>query len=222
MMGPEPLILPRGVRLVRPDEIPEGASADWAPRVEEAHRTTITTGYTRREVEGEEFTTVFEANVHAPDLWRVFAALVNALLPAAAAPIAGMKSEDPILGDYTTREAALRVLEHYQDPLVHDGFLEFGCIYQRGGRTEEVFVMAPKFMRIWTNTPERAEEVLEAHGIVKIDELRFVDEFPHVSEAQRYKGESPAWAIVLEELGIELFILPPPPPPEDEREEWQS
>ena len=219
-MGPEPLILPRGVRLVRPDEIPDGAPGDWAPHVEEAHRTSITTGYTRRDVTGEEFVAVIEANVHAPDLWRVFAALVDALLPAAAAPIAGMKDEDPILGDYTTRQAALRVLEHYQDPLVHDGFLEFGCIYQRGGLTEEVFVMAPKFMRIWTNRPERAQEVLEAHGIVQVRALRFVDEFPHVSEAQPYKGESSGWAVVLEELGIELFILPPPPVPEDETDTW--
>ena len=220
-MGPEPLILPRGVRLMRPDEIPNGAPGDWAPHIEEAHRTSITTGYTRRDVTGEEFSAVIEANVHAPDLWRVFAALVNALLPAAAAPIAGMKREDPILGDYTTRQAALRVLEHYQDPLVHDGFLEFGCIHQRNGLTEEVFVMAPKFMRVWTNQPERAQQVLEAHGIVQVGELRFVDEFPYVSETQPYKGESSGWAVVLEELGIELFILPPPPMPDDETDSWR-
>ena len=188
-----------------------GAPSDAAARVAEAHRTQVTTGYvriTRPEAVG--YTHVVEANVHATELWTVFAALTEALLPSVAAPIVGVIDEDPILGQYTTKAAALASLAPYADSLAHDGFLEFGCMFQRAGRTEEVFVPSAKFLRIWTNQPDVAATVLEGHGIPEHPALRFIDEFPLVREAQEFQGRQSGWYAVIEELRRSFASLPEP------------
>jgi hypothetical protein len=211
-MHPEPLTFPRGVRYPRIDEIPGGSPSDAAARIAEAQRTPITTGFLRIDrPEAQGYSSVVEANVQPADLWRVFVDLVNALLPAAAAPIVGIIDEDPELGDYTARQAALDVLAPFKDMLVHDGFLEFGCMFQRAGRTEEVFVPSAKFLRIWTNHPERAERVLNRHGIPNVPQLRFIDEFPLVREAQPFGDTESGWFTVVEALRPRFHDLPEPP-----------
>ena len=76
-MTPEPLIFPRGVRYPRTDEIPGGAPDNAADRVADSAWTPVTTGYARIDLDGTKgYNAVLEANVHAPDLWRVFTALV--------------------------------------------------------------------------------------------------------------------------------------------------
>ena len=211
-MLPEPLILPRGVRYPRLDEIPGGAPSDAAARVAEAQRTPITTGFVRIDrPDAQGYSSVVEANVHASNLWTIFVDLVNTLLPEAAAPIVGVIDEDPELGQYTRRQAALDVLAPYAEFLVHDGFLEFGCMFQRAGHTEEVFVPSAKFLRIWTNHPDRAEGVLTRHGIPNLPGLRFIDEFPLVREAQPYGDTDSGWYPVIEELREKFRALPEPP-----------
>jgi hypothetical protein len=135
---------------------------------------------------------------------------VSALLPDAAAPIVGIIDEDPVLGHCTTREAALAVLAPY-DSLVHDGFLEFGCIFHRSERTEEVFVPSAKYIRIWTNRPDRAEAVFREYGISNVPDLRFIDEFPLVREAQPFDGQESGWYPVIEARRSQLRGLPDPP-----------
>jgi hypothetical protein len=180
--------------------------------VAEAQLTPITTGFVRIDrPDAREYSAVVEANVHATSLWQVFVDLVNELLPDSAAPIVGIIDEDPVLGDYTRRDAALGALAPYADMLVHDGFLEFGCMFQRDGRTEEVFVPSAKFLRVWTSHPERAAQVLERHGIPHVPGLRFVDEYPLVREAQPYGGPGVGWYAVLEELRVKLHALPEAP-----------
>jgi hypothetical protein len=194
------------------EEIPGGAPSDAATRVAEAQRTPITTGFRIEPREGAGFSAVVEANVQPTHLWAVFVDLVNELLPAAAAPIVGVIDEDPELGDYTTRQAAIDVLSPYADALVHDGFLEFGCMFQRAGRTEEVFVPSAKFLRIWTNHPERVERVFRRHAIPHVAALRFIDEFPLVRQAQPFGDTESGWYPVIEALRHRLHDLPEPPP----------
>ena len=211
MPQPEHLIFPRGVRFPRSDELPAGSPGDAEERLAEVAANPLTTGYVVKAITGQGYTAVIEANVHAPKLWSVFSALVSALLPTAAAPIVGVGGEEPILGPYTTRDAAVAVLEPYRDSLTNDGFLEFGCIFQRGGKTEEVFVRAAKYLRVWTNTPERAIKTLEDHGIPLQPGLRFIDEYPRVSEALPYGGETSGWYPVCEELRTKFAELPARP-----------
>jgi hypothetical protein len=206
----EPLEFPRGVRYPTVDEIPGGAPSDAAARLVDAQITLVTTGYVRLDREDVAgYSAVVEANVQPANLWHVFQSLVVALLPDVAAPIVGAIDEEPLLGAYTSRDAALAVLAPYADALVHDGFLEFGCMFQLRGVTEEVFVPSAKFIRIWTNTPARAEAALEAAGIPSVHNLRFIDEFPLVREAQPFAGQTSGWFAVLDELRIAFLALPP-------------
>jgi hypothetical protein len=210
-MAHEPLLLPRGIRYPHAEEIPAGAPADANDRVAEAQRTVVTTGYVRNDHDGTAgYTAVVEANVHAADLFRMFSELVAALLPSVTAPMVGVIDEDPLLGKYTHRSSALAVLAPYADPLTHDGFLEFGCIFQHRGRIEEVFVPSAKFIRVWTNSPESTEAVLVRNGITAHPALRFVDEFPLVREAQPFAGATSGWSVVLDELREKFAQLPDP------------
>lgn len=212
MTNPEPLIFPRGLRFPRLDELPAEVPSEWNAGMAAAVIAKITPGYVIHTGPANRgFTAFIEANVHAPALWEVFVALCHALLPAGASPIIGQIDEEAILGDYTTREAAIDVLAPYADALVNDGFLEFGCMFQRLGRTEEIFVPSAKFLRIWTNKPEVATRVLDAHGIHHVPDLKFIDEFPLVREVQPFRYHQRGFEAVLEELGADFQQLPPRP-----------
>ena len=203
----EPLEFPKGVRFARAEEIPlprDEALADLA-------NARVTTGYIRKSVAEKGYSDVIEANVHASNIWAVFEALVEAIVPLAAAPIVGVKDDDPILGPYTTRSAALGVLRPYREALQHDGFLEFGVIFQLRGRTEEVFVDSVKYLRIWTNHPEDVIRVLEGNGIPSVPDLQFIDEFPRVSQALPYDGQESGWFPIIEALKAQFDSLPEPP-----------
>lgn len=212
MIQSGPLIFPRGIRFPRLDEVPDGAPSDSDALMAAALIAKITPGYRLHPVApGRSFSGYIEANVHAPQLWDVFVALCRALLPAGAAPLVGQIDEDTILGDYTTREAAIGVLAPYADALVNDGFLEFGCMFQRTGHTEEIFVPSAKYLRIWTNQPKIATRTLRAHGIQHVPDVKFIDEFPLLREVQPYRSQHVGFEAVLEELAPKLHQLPPRP-----------
>lgn len=204
---PEPLIFPAGVRFPRDDELPRGYEEERG-RIATAR---ITTGWTRKDVEGKGFSAYFEANVHAPRLWSLVRDLGNAILPEAAAPIVGLKDEDPVLGPYTTREAAIGVFEPFTEFLQHDGFLAFGLIFQRSGRTEEVFVESVKYLKIWTNRPEIVQAILLEHGLPQVPNLQFIDEYPRVSESLRTAEGNARWPEAFENLQSAFTTLPPAP-----------
>jgi hypothetical protein len=208
---PEPLAFPRGVRFPRPDEIPAGSPPDALARLMGAR---ITTGYMVARPDGEGFTAFIEANIHADHVWRVVRALAEALLPEVAAPLVGIKDDETVLGPYTDRTAALAVFEPYVDALQHDGFLEFGVMFQYRGRTEEVFVRSVKYLQIWTSQPARACAVLEAHGIPPVPDLQFIDNFPRVSESLVREDGNAGWPDVLERLRAAFGELPAREPPE--------
>jgi hypothetical protein len=174
----EALRFPRGVRLARKDEIP-GCTDEILERIANAR---IATGFVSLPCEAMGYSTYIEANIHADEVWRVFEALTGRLLPTSAAPVVGWIDEDATLGPYTGKSAALSLLRAHQESLQHDGFIEFGLMFQANGRTEEVFVKACKYFQIWTNLPEVAEATLESMQIPKVANLQFIDEFPRVTE----------------------------------------
>ncbi|MEO8572677.1 MAG: hypothetical protein ABI481_01815 [Pyrinomonadaceae bacterium] len=188
-LKPEPLLFARGVRFPRKNELPGDTSDAWK-RISDAR---ITTGYVLQTTGKEFFDTYIEANVHAPNVFEVFRNLVFALMPEVAAPIIGMKEEEPLFGPYTYRALALAVFEPFADLLQNDGFLEFGMIHQSEAAFEEIFVASPKYFKIWTNHGADAEEVLQAAGIPRRDKLEFIDEYPMVSVSLGNDGDA-AWA----------------------------
>ena len=120
---PEPLIFPRGVRFPRKNEVPRGNEE----ALDGVSKANITTGYTRENHEEEGFTAYFEANVHAPKIFEIFCLLASSLMPDFAAPIIGLKDEEPTFGPYSDRDSALAVFKPHADLLQNDGFIEFGA-----------------------------------------------------------------------------------------------
>lgn len=204
---PEPLIFPTGVRFLRDDEFPRGYEAE-RERIASAN---ITTGWVQKNVEDRGYTAYFEVNVHAPRIWQVVRDIAEAILPEAAAPIVGVKEEDPVLGPYTTRDAAIAVFEPFVEFLQHDGFIEFGLIFQRDGHTEEVFVESVKYLKIWTNQPATVQAVLWKHALPEVPDLKFIDEYPRVSESLQTAQGNARWPEALEGLRDAFAQLPPAP-----------
>ncbi len=185
----EPLIFPRGVRFPLSDEIP-GDANEVLSRIANAQ---ITTGYIVTKVEGKLYNTYIEANVHAPNVFEVFKQLAFALMPNIAAPIVGIKEDEPIFGPYINTVLAVEVFQPHTDLLQNDGFLEFGIVHQSEFAFEEVFVTSPKYFSIWTNHCSRVEDVLQSNNIPKCEELEFIDEYPMVSLSLG-DGDSVAWS----------------------------
>lgn len=178
---PEPLLLPRGVRFPRPDELPPGSESELA-RIRQAE---VTTGYVIHPNTAGPFTAYIDAQAHAINLFPLFHDLVFRLLPRSAAPIIGLKDTEPHLGPYSIRAAALRLFEPHTQVLQHDGLLAFGMIAQEDGRIEQVFVPPSKRLQVWTNQPDAAREVLGHHRIPELQELPLLDQFPLVYESMR-------------------------------------
>ena len=137
-------MFPRGIRFPRKNELPRDAS-DALKRIADAR---ISTGYVLRTIDDGPFNSYIEANVHAPDIFELFRKLTYALMPDVAAPLIGIKEEEPVFGPYTYRALVLAVFEPYADLLQNDGFLEFGMIHQSKLAFEEVFVASPKYFKI--------------------------------------------------------------------------
>jgi hypothetical protein len=176
----EALRFPRGVRLAREADLPKNKTRnEQLARIASA---TITTGFVTKLTTDPGFSAYIEVNAHADELWQVFETLASILLPETAAPLIGWKDQDPSLGHYTDKSAALAVLRSYAEILQHDGFIQFGAMFQSEGKTEEVFVKASKDIQLWTNRPEVAEQALISMRIPKVGKLQFVDEFPMVTE----------------------------------------
>jgi len=176
----EALKFPRGVRLATEVEIPRSKDKlDALARIQNAN---ITTGFVLTTTADPGFSTYIEANVHADEIWSAFESLAVRLLPDVSAPLIGWKDDDVTFGPYTSKSAALAVFRTHAECLQHDGFIEFGLMFQQGGKTEEVMVTGSKYLRIWTNNPTLASETLLSHGIACVDKLQFIDDYPRVTE----------------------------------------
>jgi hypothetical protein len=174
----EPLRFPRGVRFALPDEVPRSARN----AVERSANAQIMTGFVSISCENVGYSAYLEANIHADETWAAFEALAEALLPQVAAPLVGWKDAKPTLGPYTDKSAAIAVLRPHKESLQHDGYIEFGLMFQTNGRTEEIFVKAAKHLQVWTDQGDIAESTLVSLGVPKVERLQFIDEFPRVTE----------------------------------------
>jgi len=176
----EALRFPRGVRLAAEDDLPRSKDKlDELARISSAN---ITTGFVLTTSADPGFSTYIEANAHADEVWSVFETLASRLLPDVSAPLVGWKDDEATLGPYTDKAAALAVLRAHAESLQHDGFIEFGLMFQQGGKTEEVMVKGSKDLRIWTNSPAVAIETMSSLGIPSVEKLQFIDEYPRVTE----------------------------------------
>jgi hypothetical protein len=184
----EALRFPRGVRLAAAADLP--GSVDKLDKLARISGANITTGFVLTTSVDPAFSTYIEANAHADEIWSAFEALATRLLPDVSAPLVSWKDEEPTLGPYTDKAAALDVFRAHAESLQHDGFIEFGLMFQQSGKTEEVMVKGSKDLRIWTNSPAVAIETLASLGIPSVEKLQFIDEYPRVTE--RLVGDAPS------------------------------
>jgi len=174
----EPLQFPDGVRFARPGEVP-GCSDEDIRKLADAE---ILTGFVLRRIEGKPYSAQIEANVHASKIWQAVLELADVLLPQVTAPIIGWKDNEPTFGRYTHRSEAIACFTPFIESLQHDGFIEFGLIFQFNGVTEEIFVKPAKYIQLWTNRPEVAVSKLRELGLHQADRLHFLDEYPRITE----------------------------------------
>ncbi len=193
------------MRFPRAEDLPS-ESHDFLSRVVDAR---ITTGYIATNAADQPYSAYIEANVHAPDVFTVFTSLAFGLMPDIAAPLIGIKEEEPIFGPYTDRAWAVGVFGPYIDILQNDGFLEFGILHQSEFAFEEIFVASSKYFKIWTSNGQLAETILRSNNIPRCETLQFIDEYPMVSESIGPDG-SAAWCDPYYSLQEEFNRLPPP------------
>lgn len=203
---PQPLILPRGVRLPRPDELKSVPEAEQI-RIRQAQ---INTGYRLIPSTGGAFSAFIEANVHAINLYALFHDLALTLMPRTVAPIITVKDGEAYTGPYTMRAAVFRIFEPHVQVLQHDGFLGFGLIAQKDGVTEQLFVPPAKHLQIWTTQPEQARGVLLRHQIPETPNLQLIDQYPVVSESIETPTGEPGWPLVLQQVRSGFTTLPAP------------
>jgi len=203
MAKPEPLIFPKGIRFARKNELPRG-NKEATERIAKAN---VTTGFVRHDKQNKSFTSFFEANVHADNIFAVFRDLVSTLLPKVAAPIVGLKEEEPTFGPYTERDLAIKIFEPHIHELQNDGFLEFGMIFGYQGKIEEVFVKSSKYFQVWTSQPELVEQVFERNGVPLVPDLQFIDQYPMVSKSIGKNGAA-AWPGIFEAIEKAFATLP--------------
>ena len=216
-MNGELLEFPRGVRLANRAELMGVAKSTGAEdldvdaEVARLSAAVITTGYVHKVAERPDASDLFEVNVHASHIWTLFVDLTETLLPNVAAPFVGFKNEKPVFGRYTSRSAALDVLAPYRESLQHDGLIEFGIMFQHLKKTEEIFVRYVKYLRIWTNRPERVGPVLARHSLREEPDLQFIDNFPRVSESIPFESQTVGSPHVIDGLKAHFERLPAPP-----------
>jgi hypothetical protein len=211
-ISPQPLEMAHGIRFPRDDEY-RWSQDDERDRVAQAK---LTTGYVLREAVDAAFSTFFEANVHASGIWTCFCDLVAALLPEVAAPLVQFKNAEPSYGTYAARADGLGVFQPHASFLQHEGYLGFGMMFQYRGMTEEVFVHPAKYLQVWTNKPDSARAVFARHGLVEVPDLRFINEYPMVTEALADETGNSIYPRVLQSIEAAFDALVPILPPESE------
>ncbi len=211
-LAPQPLEMARGIRFPRDDEY------RWGQDVERASvaQANLTTGYLMRATVGDSFSAFFEVNVHASAMWACFCDLVVALLPEVAAPLVQFKDAEPRYGTYAARADGLAVFRPHALFLPHEGYLGFGMMFQYRGNTEEVFVHPAKYLQVWTNKPDQARAVFARHGLPEVPDLRFINEYPMVTEALADAEGSSIYPQVLRSIEAAFEQLVPIFPPEAE------
>jgi hypothetical protein len=202
------LKLPPTLAFPTADDLPAGTDLATADAARAAAR--IEPGYTIELLSApSRFTYFARCNVDNDDLFGVFEALV-AKLPEPIGTIVGPKGEEPDFLPYAARADVMRILRLYRNEIVRDPFLECGVTHQVDGKSDEVFIAAAKYLRVWGNDVAAFRRTMAGLGLEEIPDLRFVDEFPLTSQALRVVEPGALHYVdVLEELAERVRDLVP-------------
>lgn len=176
------LIFPDGVRLARLDELPgpDPARIEAWERIKSAN---ICSGFCTTSSDDPKFSVYAEANVDAPDIWSVFLSLSEVLLGDSTCLLIGDVDEEPAhIGPFPT-SSLLALLNPHRYQLTNDGSVTFGLIDERPDAIAEILVTPTKHFKVWANDEKALRTVFSRHGVEQARELRFLDEFPRITES---------------------------------------
>jgi hypothetical protein len=177
----QPLRLPKTIRTPRFDEVPKNEETFERIRARESAK--IVQGYTIKANENPGLFTFFsEVNVNVDQLWPLFIHLMLQL-PEDIALVYGPKDEELNFSKYVDKFELLNILTPLEIELTHDGFLEFGVIYNDERMLEEVLVAPSKYIQYWGADVERFKQSMHEFSIYEVPDLQFIDEFPLVTES---------------------------------------
>jgi hypothetical protein len=183
------LELPTTIRTARTDELPSTQdNIDW---IQESKTAKIVEGYVLNKNESSElpFTFFAEINVDNSRLWEVFKELLLSY-DEEISFIFGHIDQEPFYGKYLEKFEVLNQIEAFKTELTQDGFLEFGIIYNDEEKLKEVFVNRPKYIQFWGVDKKEFESIMNKFSIYEVEDLKFIDEFPLVTETLRLHREN--------------------------------
>jgi hypothetical protein len=174
------LKLPKGIRFPKDDEFPKSYDRDQLRA--EFENAPIFPGYVIKKPEDRQpFSFFAECNVHATDLWP-FIVKVAALLPDDVKAIVGERDENPFISSPSKKSKVIKAFEPFSFELTNDPFLEFGIRSLITDPVCEIFVKYAKYVQFWGNDLNQFSRLMNELGLSEHSNLRFVDEFPLVSE----------------------------------------
>ena len=199
------LELPITIRTARIDELPSTQdNIDW---IEESKTVKIVEGYILHKNETNElpFTFFAEINVDNSKLWELFKALLISFEEEICF-IFGHIDNEPFYSKSRDKFEILNVIEKFQTELTQDGFLEFGIIYHDENKLKEVFVKKPKYIQFWGIDKNEFLAVMNSFSIYEVEDMKFIDEFPLVTEALRIHKENVIETSEMIDRLAEIFV----------------
>jgi hypothetical protein len=178
------LELPKTIRTARIDELP--VTKDNLEWIEESKTAKIVEGFVLKPNDTEELPFDFfcEINVDNQKLWKLFKDFL-VTFPDEISFIFNHIDSDPIYTKYDDKFKILNEIEKFATELTQDGFLEWGIIYHDENILKEVFIKKPKYLQFWGVDKSEFLRIMEKNSINEIEEMKFIDEYPLVTEALR-------------------------------------
>lgn len=191
------LQLPPTIRTARPDEVPK--RGDVLDKIAEGDAANIVEGYvfSYNETHDLPFKFFAEINVDNDRLWSLFKVLLLQL-PDEICLVYNDKDEEPAYSGYADKYELLNQLEKFQLEITQDGFLEIGALYNDEHFMEEVFIRGSKYVQYWGTDEERFRRTMTEFELYEVQELKFIDQYPLVTEALRlhHSDVSETWEVI--------------------------
>lgn len=178
------LELSKTIRTARIDELP--ATQENLEWIKERKVAKIVEGFVTKPNNTEELPFDFfcEINVDNSKLWKLFKDFFL-VFPDEISFIFGHIDSEPNYSRYDDKFKILNQIEKFETELTQDGFLEWGIIYHDKDVLKEIFIKKAKYMQFWGIDKEEFLYIMKKNSIDEIEGLKFIDEYPLVTEVLR-------------------------------------
>ena len=188
MFGQKPvyrkLELPITLRVPLPNEVPMDTTI--LANIKKSQIAKIVEGYTIKNKDNNsehsnlEFEFYSEINIDNSKLWSFFIELTN-FLPSEISLISGHIDDEEInYGQSANKHEIINFISKYEKELTADTFMKFGLISHSDKKLIEVFIDETKYIKFWGSNKTEFKNVLQNYGLINIEDLEFIDEYPKV------------------------------------------